>query len=112
MDYERNQEIGHRVYRSLLLTPHDEREFLTNAAEHHHVETLRIVLAAVDEALEAEGVDKNRRDRVIYRVIYGHAPTSVEPDWDEGQRQHTDRFQHVRHSLLNVPSPPPVCGRR
>lgn len=69
----RNQALQQRVSR-LLLDPANKKAYEQNAMAHAEISLLRDLVQRTDQALQAEGIAEEIRDRVAHRVIFGEPP--------------------------------------
>lgn len=80
--YEREQDLSQRISRTVLTDPAGAERYRTDVATHLQVEVLRGVLLLADKAMEAEGVRREVRDRVVHWVLVGEPPPRWEDDPD------------------------------
>lgn len=87
--YHRDQELQHRISRTVLTSP-DAWRRLEDAASHLQIEILRDLLLLTDKAMEAEGVDRQTRDRVVHWILIGEPA----PRWDQDPDAKLDEAAH------------------
>lgn len=109
--YQRDQELQHRISRRILTGPPGQQTPLPQtAAEQQQLEILRHLLLRADAAMEAEGVDRQTRDRVVHWILIGEpAPRwNEDPDaeLDEATREqtakHAARLRHLEDAPINT----------
>lgn len=110
--HERDQALQQRISRAVLTDPDAAKRYHTDAATHLQVQALRNVLLLADKAMEAEGVDRKIRDRVVHCILVGEPPPGWEEDpdaeLDEAVReQMATRAAWVQH-LKGLPQEPIV----
>lgn len=101
----RRREMHRRVNTRYLDTPGDKWANNMDAFHHDQIGHLRQFIGATDEAMEAEGIPADVRDRVIYRLLYDEAPAALDaPDWQDAQRRATERDAKI-YRLMREPGP-------
>jgi hypothetical protein len=75
----REQVLQQRISRTVLTDPDAAKRYHTDAATHLQVEVLRNVLLLADKAMEAEGVDREVRDRIVHWILIGRPS----PRWQD-----------------------------
>lgn len=113
---DREREIHRRVNERYLLTPAQQWANQQDAWHHADLERVRQMLAATEEAMAAEGIPLETRERVIYRLLYGDYPAGYEPiDWRDAATRAVDHdlaVQRLRSDATFVPRdlPPELFG--
>lgn len=103
--YSRLREIHQRINTRYLATPGDRWANDNDVFYHAQIKHLWKVIGATDEAMDAEGIPVDVRDRIIYRLLYGEAPTALEaPDWQAAQKRITERDAKIQR-LMREPGP-------
>jgi hypothetical protein len=103
VDDERLREVGGRVAERYLAEPMQRDAFRNDPQYHHNVDLLRKMVTATEQAMAAEGIGPEVRDRVIHRLLFGEAPESyAEPDFREAHRRMADRDQAVAKRMTEV----------
>lgn len=103
MTNDRAREIRRHV-NERYLTTHGDRWANQNDAQHHaELHRVRGLLVAVDASMCAEGIDRETRDRVVFRLLYGAPPeVALGPDWREAANRAVDRDVQTRR-LMETP---------
>jgi hypothetical protein len=103
--YIRRREIHQRINTRYLTAPGDKWANDMDAFHYAQIEKLRQFIGATDEAMDAEGIPTDVRDRVIYRLLYDEAPTALDaPDWQDAQKRVTERDAKI-YRLMREPGP-------
>jgi hypothetical protein len=76
--YDRDQVLQQRISRAVLSDPDAAKRYHTDAAAHLQVQVLRNLLLLADKAMEAEGVGREVRDRVVHWILVGEQA----PEWE------------------------------
>lgn len=84
--HDRDQALQQRISRTVLTSPKDAERYRDDPTTHLQVSVLRDVLLLVDKAMEAEGVSREVRDRVVHWVLAGESP----PGWEEDPDRELD----------------------
>lgn len=85
--YEREQELQHRISRRVLIGPPGQQVPLPHtAAEQQQLEILRSLLLRADAAMEAEGISRCTRDRVVHWILIGEPA----PRWNDDPEAELD----------------------
>ena len=103
MNAERERDVKRRVNERYLTGPMQRDAFRNDPQYHHNVNLLRRMVTATEQAMTAEGISVEVRDRVVYRVLFGEPPESyAEPDFREAHRRMADRDQAVAERMAKV----------
>jgi hypothetical protein len=74
----RNQELQRQIS-TLLLDPAKKKAYEQNPMTHAEISILRDLVQRTDQAMQAESIGKEVRDRVVHRLIFGEPPERPEP---------------------------------
>ncbi|HEU5429545.1 MAG TPA: hypothetical protein VFU74_21880 [Actinocrinis sp.] len=89
--HHRDQELQHRISRTVLIGPEGQKVPLPRTAvEQQQLEILRGLLLRADAAMEAEGIDRQTRDRVVHWILIGEPA----PRWDQDPDAELDEAAH------------------
>lgn len=77
---KRNQVIQQRVSEGRLTDLTALRKFMNSQETHQHISTLRTLLWQTDEAMHAEDVPEETRDRILHRLIHGAPPDNLQAE--------------------------------
>ena len=80
--HKRDQALQQRISRAVLTDPEASKRYHTDAATHLQVKVLRNVLLLADKAMEAEGIGREVRDRVVHWILIGEPPPGLDEDPD------------------------------
>lgn len=94
--YEREQELQHRISRRVLIgAPGQQVPLPQTAAEQQQLEILRSLLLRADAAMEAEGIDRRTRDRVVHWILIGEPA----PRWNDDPEAELNEAVHEQLKL-------------
>lgn len=103
MDNDRLREVERRVNERYLAEPMQRDAFRKDPQHHLNVDLLRKMVTATEQAMTAEGISVEVRDRVVHRLLFGEPPESyAEPDFREAHRRMADRDQAVTKRMTEV----------
>lgn len=78
---ELRRDIDRRISERYLAALSEQDVFTGYSMYRLNLKMIRQMLTATEEAMDAEGIPADVRDRIIYRLLYGEAPTALEvPD--------------------------------
>lgn len=107
----RERVLRQRINRTVLSNPDGVKRYHTDAATHLQVQVLRNVLLLADKAMDAEGIDREVRDRVVHWILVGEPPPGWDPDpeaeLDKAVRERTAKrdawIQYLEKLPIDVP---------
>jgi hypothetical protein len=106
---DRSREIERRINERYLTAPTQRDAYHRDPLYHLNVKMLRQMLTATEEAMTAEGISEETRDRVTYRLLYGEPPESyASPDFREAHNRMVDHEMKVlrmMHEALPIVLP-------
>lgn len=102
---DRYADLRHRVHQRYAIgNTFDRQAFNNDPMFRASVENIVKMLTATDEALAADGVDEEIRDRVAYRLLYGEAPHSYPvPDSREALARMRAREERLLQLMAQTP---------
>jgi hypothetical protein len=100
---DRRREIDRRINERYLTAAAQREASRGDALYHLNIEMLRQMFSATEEALAAEGVSEEVRDRIAYRLLYGEAPESyASPDFREAHNRMVDRDAAILRKMTEA----------
>lgn len=99
----RYEALTRRVHERYGTSPADREAFTSEPVYRASIHMIGKMFTATDEALAAEGVDEETRDRVLYRLLYGEDPcTYPVPDSREALARLRAREEQLQQ-LMRLP---------
>jgi hypothetical protein len=98
--YSRDQVLQQRISRTVLTSAKDADRYRTDMAMHLQVKVLRDVLLLTDKAMEAEGVVRAVRDRIMHWILVGEQPPGWEEDPDKELEQAVQEKMAAQAALI------------